>query len=74
VWLNVAPYSASRTGCQDVIGSNPSVFLDKNKFLKELAANVRYKFLNFQTFFNKKIRPKKIFMLDKDLKRFKSKY
>jgi hypothetical protein len=52
-WLNVAPYHSVMTGCQDVIGSIPSVFLDKNKFLKELAANVRDKFFIFQTFFNK---------------------
>jgi hypothetical protein len=47
------------TGCQDVIGSNPSVFLDKNKFLKELAANVRDKFLIFQINFKKKLKIKK---------------
>ncbi len=52
-WLNVAPYHTVVTGCQDVIGSIPSVFLDKNKFLKELAANVSYKFFIFQMFFQK---------------------
>jgi len=33
-----------RTGCQDVIGSIPSVFLDKNNLLKNLVANLEYKF------------------------------
>tara|TARA_Y100000815_G_scaffold275146_2_gene311830 strand:- start:8090 stop:8257 length:168 start_codon:yes stop_codon:yes gene_type:complete len=42
-----------RTGCQDVTGSTPSVFLDKNNFLKELAANLEQKLLNFQIKFLK---------------------
>lgn len=33
--LNLAPSSLVAKGCQDVIGSIPSVFLDK-KFVKEL--------------------------------------
>lgn len=46
--LNVAPYLP--TGCQDVIGSNPSVFLDKNNFLERSAKIDLEKFKNQTNF------------------------
>jgi hypothetical protein len=60
--LNLAPFPlfSRERGCQDVIGSNPSVFLDKMIFKERFDfsnadANVMAEKIIFQIYFEKKI-------------------
>jgi hypothetical protein len=48
-WVEFGTFLLAGAGCQDFIGSNPSVFLDKNIF-QERDAKINHKNLSVQIF------------------------